>query len=622
MYDFTKLTADETRYICEHMDFPQVRQYLQRYPKEFNKIKPGFTVKKMTDESTAVFLVKYANKPFIQALINNAVTMWLSQIQENCDLLKKQGYSSGEALLKTIPDCVFCDRIELYFKLTEREYTDDYLKLLCDALSLIKKTSDIVLEEKNTELQNTEIEKLTFEIQTISKQLDEGKEREKALKLELDGVNEQLQNDQGLLSNMTNKLHIAESTISDMKHELEHYRELERYVGNEVSPSYVSNYQYVSIGQILYDYNGQRWISRLADITVSGEIIPFVADETISHYFSNRDRLYWRNGPDADQAIGVWNWNVSPRDTDPSKDYVETDFCNSIQLTQIVQLSNCKALDDVVSLLKNGISMQFSCSKLLFVYKADSVLNGLLCSSANFDCANNKITLKSNVYTLPQYCIKLSDVIELAGIRIYKYSSFGIPQSIFQVCDPYEAVKSLIISRVTNSNLREYGLSRKEVQHCRNYLMAIPTQAIVQELSLSYNCSNETAQEYIDGFISLTDKYLSAADIDTTIISRAIQGNAELLNLCKQQLTDEWKIENEKQLAEAEIKLNDILSSVASKRSEINQLTVDRDKLSNEVEQLQSALSQKEQLASEVEAKISLKIEKAKQNVADFIRAC
>ena len=138
-------------------------------------------------------------------------------------------------------------------------------------------------------------------------------------------------------------------------------------------------------------------------------------------------------------------------------------------------------------------------------------------------------------------------------------------------------------------------------------------------MSLSYNCSNETAQEYIDGFISLTDKYLSAADIDTTIISRAIQGNAELLNLCKQQLTDEWKIENEKQLAEAEIKLNDILSSVASKRSEINQLTVDRDKLSNEVEQLQSALSQKEQLASEVEAKISLKIEKAKQNVADFI---
>lgn len=619
MYDFTKLTEEETRYICERMDFPQVRQYFQRNPEEFNKIRPGFIVKKMTYETTVAFLVKYANKPFVQALINSVVTKWLSQIQENCDLLEKQGYSSGEALLKTIPDCVFCDRIELYFKLTEQEYTDDYLKLLSDALSLVKKTSATVLEEQNTEFRNTEIERLNSEIQTISKQLNEGKEHEDALKLELDGVNEQLQKSQGLLNDATNKLRIAESTISDMKHELERYQALERYAGNEVSPSYVSNYQYVSIGQILYDYNDQRWIFRLADITESGEIVPFVADETIPHYFSNRDRLYWRNGPDADQAIGVWNWNVSPRDTDPDKDYVEIDFCNSIQLTQIVQLSNCEALDDVVSLLKNGISMQFACNKLLFVYEVDSILNGLLCSSADFECINDKITLKSTVYTLPQYCIKLSDAIELAGIRIYKYLSFGIPQSIFQVRDPYEAVKSLIISRVTNATLREYELSRKEVQCCRSFLKAIPTQTIIQELTLAYNCSKETAQEYIDGFISLADTYLSSADIDTTIISRAIQGNADLLDLCKQQLTDEWRAENEKKLTEAESKLNDVLSLVESKQNEINQLADDKDRLSAEMEQLQSTLSQREQLASEVETKIALQIDKAKQNVADFI---
>ena len=619
MYDFTKLTEDETRYICERMDFPQVRQYLQKYPKEFNKIRPGFTVKKMTNESTVAFLVKYANKPFIQALINNVVTMWLSQIQENCDLLKKQGYSSGEALLKTIPDCVFCDRIELYFKLTEREYTDDYLKLLCDALSLIKKTSDIVLEEKNTELQNTEIERLTSEIQTISKKLTEEKEHGDALQHELDGVNEQLQKNQRLLSDTTNKLRIAESTISDMKHELERYQALERYAGNEVSQPFVSNYQYVSIGQILYDYNDQRWIFRLADITESGEIVPFVADETIPHYFSNRDRLYWRNGPDADQAIGVWNWNVTPRDTDPNKDYVETDFCNNIQLTQIIQLSNCEALDDVVSLLKNGISFQFSFNKLLLVYEENTILTGLLCSSSDFDRANDKTALKSDVYTLPQYSIKLSDTIDLAGIRIYKFLSLGIPQSIYQVRDPYEAVKSLIISRFTNANLREYGLSKKEVQHCRNYLTAIPTQAIIQELTLAYNCSNETAQEYIDGFISLADQYLSASDIDTTIISRAIQGNTELLDLCKQQLADEWKSENEKQLAKAESKLSEVLGAVEKNQNEIEQLAVERDKLADEMEQLQSALSQREQLASDVETKISMQIEKAKQNVADFI---
>lgn len=619
MYSISELSNDEIKYICERMSLPSVRYCFQKNPKEFNKIRPGFTVKKMTDEETLSFLIKYANKPFIHSIIQGAVKQWLSEIKEHRDSLEHEGFTAGEALLKTIPECVFCDRIELYFKLTEQAYTDDYLRLLNDALSLVKKTSDIAQEEYNIELQNTEIERLNSEIHTISKKLTEEKEHGDALQHELDGVNEQLQKNQRLLSDTTNKLRIAESTISDMKHELERYQALERYAGNEVSQPFVSNYQYVSIGQILYDYNDQRWIFRLADITESGEIVPFVADETIPHYFSNRDRLYWRNGPDADQVIGVWNWNVTPRDTDPNKDYVETDFCNNIQLTQIIQLSNCEALDDVVSLLKNGISFQFSFNKLLLVYEENTILTGLLCSSSDFDRANDKTALKSDVYTLPQYSIKLSDTIDLAGIRIYKFLSLGIPQSIYQVRDPYEAVKSLIISRFTNANLREYGLSKKEVQHCRNYLTAIPTQAIIQELTLAYNCSNETAQEYIDGFISLADQYLSASDIDTTIISRAIQGNTELLDLCKQQLADEWKSENEKQLAKAESKLSEVLGAVEKNQNEIEQLAVERDKLADEMEQLQSALSQREQLASDVETKISMQIEKAKQNVADFI---
>lgn len=619
MYNISELSNDEIRYICKHIHPQAVRYYFQKNPKEFNKIKPGFTVKKMTDDEILSFLIKYANKPFIQSVIQGAVKQWLSEIKEHRDSLEHEGFTAGEALLKIIPKCVFRDRIELYFKLTDQTYTDDYLKLLSDALSLVKKTSDNALEEQNAKLQNTEIERLNSEILTISKQLTEGKEHEDALKLELDGVNEQLQKNLGLLSDTTNKLRIAESTISDMKHELERYQALERYAGNEMPQPFVSNYQYVSIGQIIYDYNDQRWILRLADITKDGLIVPFIADETIPHYFSNRDRLYWRNGPDTERAIGVWNWNVSPRDTDPDKDYVETDFCNSIQLTQIVQLSNCESLVDIVTLLKKGVSLQSVCNKLLFVYEEDSILNGLLCSSADFEHINDKITLKSTVYTLPQYCIKLSDAIELAGIKIYKYLSFGIPQSIFQVRDPYEAVKSLIISRITNASLREYELSKKEVQRCRSFLKAIPTQTIIQELTLAYNCSKETAQEYIDGFISLADTYLSSADLDTTIISRAIQANAELINLCKQQLTDEWKVENAKQLAEAESKLNDVLNSVESKQNEINQLAVDKDRLSAEMEQLKSTLSQREQLASDVETKISMQIEKAKQNVADFI---
>lgn len=619
MYNLTELSNDEMKYICERMHLPSVRLYFQKKPKEFNKIRPGFTVKKMSDKDTLSFLLKYSRKPFVQALIQNVVKQWLSEIQENCESLEKSGFSTGEAILKTIPDCVFCDRIELYFKLIGQEYNDDYLKLLSDALSLIKKTFDTAKEERNAELQNAEIERLNSEIQTLNTQLGEERAHEESLKKELNDVNEQLQDNQKLLNDATIKLHNAESTISDIQHELERYKVLERYAESEIAQPFVSNYQYTSIGQILYDYNDQRWIFRLADITENGLIIPFVADKAVPHYFSNRDRLYWKNGPDSAQAIGVWNWNSIPRDTDPEKDYVETEFCYSIQLTQIIQLSNCQSIDDIVSLLKGGLSLNFTCSKLLFVYEEDAILNGLLCSSADFERTNDRINLKSTIYTLPQYCIKLADVLELAGIKIYKYVSLGLMQSVFQVCDPHEAVKSLVISRITNAARREYELSKKEVQRCRNFIKAIPTQTIIQELILAYNCSSDKAQEYIDGFIGLADTYLSSTDLDTSILSRAIQGNAGLLDLCKQQLTDEWKAENEKQFSEAESKLNEILRSVESKRNEINQLVEDKNRLSAEMEQLKSTLSQREQLASEVETKISLQIEKAKQNVADFI---
>ena len=152
------------------------------------------------------------------------------------------------------------------------------------------------------------------------------------------------------------------------------------------------------------------------------------------------------------------------------------------------------------------MSIRTVCRRILFVYEEDSILNGLLCLEKDFDRISDKVALKVTVYTLPHYCIQQSDEIELAGIRVLKRLSLGIPKSIHQVRDPYEAVKSLILSRVTNAALREYELSKKEIQRCRSFLKAIPTQTVVQELTLAYNCSNEKAQEYIDGFISLAEK--------------------------------------------------------------------------------------------------------------------
>lgn len=623
MVNISDLSNDEIKYICELMYLPSVRRYLQKNIKEFNRIRPGFTVKKMSDEDILSFLIKYSHKSLVQDLIRVVVQEWLVQIQDNISELVNQGFSSGEALIKTIPDCVFAERIELYFKLSDQPYDDKYLELLSDALSLVKRTSTTALQEHNSEIVSEEIQAANNEIEKLNNQLADREQCEKTMQQALDDANESILQYQAQITEFDERFRRMEAESATIKSELDRYTMLERYIDDSGNITQFSQFQHTSIGKVIYDYNRagylQKYIIRLADISDDGTIKLFTKDRNLPHYFDNRDRLHCNDGPEEENSIGVWNWSATPRDTDPEKDYVKTQFSYDNKITQIVHLVNCESLDDVVYRLKGGLSIRTVCRRILFVYEEDSILNGLLCLEKDFDRISDKVALKVTVYTLPHYCIQQSDEIELAGIRVLKRLSLGIPKSIHQVRDPYEAVKSLILSRVTNAALREYELSKKEIQRCRSFLKAIPTQTVIQELTLAYNCSNEKAQEYIDGFISLADTYLSAADIDTTIISRAIQANADLLDLCKQQLTDEWKAENHKQLAEAELKLNEVSSSAESKQKEIDQLAIDRDKLSAEMEQLQSVLNQREQLASEVETKISMQIEKAKQNIADFI---
>ena len=186
MVNISDLSNDEIKYICELMYLPSVRRYLQKNIKEFNRIRPGFTVKKMSDEDILSFLIKYSHKSLVQDLIRVVVQEWLVQIQDNISELVNQGFSSGEALIKTIPDCVFAERIELYFKLSDQPYDDKYLELLSDALSLVKRTSTTALQEHNSEIVSEEIQAANNEIEKLNNQLADREQCEKTMQQALE----------------------------------------------------------------------------------------------------------------------------------------------------------------------------------------------------------------------------------------------------------------------------------------------------------------------------------------------------------------------------------------------------------------------------------------------------
>ena len=624
MKKIAELTEEEIRYIANQIHIPMIRMLFQKNSKGFAKIKPGFRPNKLSDADTLSLFVRNINEHFINLFLDNMVSTWLQEITENRDKLVNEGCSEGEALLKTISESIFKDNCDLYFKLTENVDTE-YIKLFKDAMAVIGKTEryDDPVETGNDDDSTSELLNAANEkIAALESEIEQKIKTEEELTKSLQDKAEQLEKVSFEADNSAKQLHTAQETISKMEDELKYYRYLDSHADVSNQQGLSEKYQYVSIGQIYNDYNGKIWINRLADV-VDGKIVEFHCDYSKPRYYQNRDRLPCRQNeiePMEDGAIVVWKWNASIHNSDPAKDHIVYEHDSYTNIIEIVDNPQCYDITDLASLLTHGIKRTFTSEKILFVYmNMQGITEGLLCSAKDFECSGTQIRLVSSVFTLPHYVVRPEDIIMLAGKKVHRYLNLGIPKSVFKVRTVYDAIKEILLSRITIPVLRDQGLSKKEAQNCRNILNEIPAQTLTQELAKVYNCSKAEAERYVDEFIRHINTYLSKDDIDMNIISEALSRNPELVAICKQQLTEEWKNENEKLMQDAEAEFDEAKANTEKLHKEAAELLNKKAALSVEIEEAQRQIAGREQLAADVESKITSRIEEAKQNAADFI---
>ena len=86
-----------------------------------------------------------------------------------------------------------------------------------------------------------------------------------------------------------------------------------------------------------------------------GTIMCFARMRISPPYFTNRDKIFYKDGPAADGACGIWSWSAIPNDKDPSKDYILSKYNMDIDAIEIVTISEASSLDDLTNLLKKGI---------------------------------------------------------------------------------------------------------------------------------------------------------------------------------------------------------------------------------------------------------------------------
>lgn len=631
-HSLENFTKEEMDYICRLITPKKIRMYFQKKPKEFTAIYRGFRAEKLSDSDTISCVYKNIRQQFIVSFIEKNIEQWLKEIRVSIEEHEKQGISKSEALLLTLSQSVFSRNIDLFFKCTDENFSSDYVSIIKIALQYLeqKKNIDVLA---NTDTNNLEINEKRGELISQKDKIAELSKTASELQKKLN-LNEKIYAETAeLLKNITvekeqlqikladanEQIHVARSKLSAMSDELEHFYQLAKFSDVKAFALDDSEYRFTSVCQVRINSVGKLRLTRIADIK-NGELVRFMQNEDAPKYFENRDWLFWRDGPSEEGAIGVWNWDVGFNRNDSTTDYVISRYNEHIIITEIKEILTCDCIDELAHYISDNTIEMFSKVKVFFAFRdADYMLNGLLCSEQDFEVSNDKLKLKKSIYMLPQFLIPESDILKIGEKKYYKYMSFGMPQKIYPIKNPIEAVKEFVLARATNAVLRQLGLNTKETQHCRNFLKGLPVDTLYQEISGAYVCSEDEAKKYVSDFILQAESYLSEKDIETLVLAKAIERNEELVARCKELLTVEWEKDYSERLQTAEHHMQDMDASIACKKEELEKSRINYRELKNKLQLIQTEISEKETLACEVEQKVAGRIALARKNAADFI---
>ena len=588
------LTQEETAILSGIMGGRGFKDLFKSNENEFQKIRKGFRVKGLTDDLALSIAISNINKPFVAGWINFSVKMWLDEMQKNREALEKQGKTPEIALATTILDSVFSNSVELYIKLSENSL-DQY-----DIARLIATMSSVEFE-RTKEKENDESVKIEYE------------QRIQAIEQEKKALNASLTEAQSKLAELQSA---ATETKSD---EAEYFSQFDD-TNQFVLPTAGSE-ETVSLCGVITDYNGQKWLIRYADLSYHGHYHVFRKNEALPPYFANRDKLFYRDGPDEDGFYGLWSWSAVPNGKDPSKDYVVSQYKEDLDAIEVVIIPGAATTEDLINLLKEGYEYEPHSRRILFaIYESKGQYRGILCSIKDLTSADGYVSFAENCTEVPEYEFTNDDILRLDnGLSFYKNAFAGHTSKLHQLKNPLDIVKNIVFSCISWTTYKTRGFSRAEYKNFKDFLSAIPVEDIVQRIETECHCSNSAAIKLLDEFKDIAWKYVDGNSIEDEVIVSAVSANKDLQERTKALIRADWEAENESLLADAQKKLESAGEQLERANKKLNEIQETYKATKQEEENLSAIIAEKEKLAENVEKAVDERIQRARDKAADFI---
>lgn len=612
------LTKEEKSILCKIITGKRFKELFKKNEQKFSKIQKGFRAKSLTEQHALSIAITHIDNPFLTIWVNKWIEYCLKEIEENIAKLEKKGFSHNFSLATTMLDSFFVNNVELYFKLTGVPLNTNACSNLYDRME------DIKLERaRNAEISN-QIQTMEEENQRLLNQVEEAQHSINAIKTECEEKIQKIEQDKNRLVSLLaeSQTKVSELQTSPDVFESDDADYLAQFDDTDTAilPS-ANTDEMVSLCSVSTDYSGQKRLIRRADLDRNKRYSIFRKDDSPSNGFTNWYKISHRDGPSNDGFYGAWTWRSVPNNKDPSKNYILSRYNAEVSPIEIYVFTEITNLDELVDILKKGISYHPHSRRVMFsIYISKGQYTGVLCTHKDLNTVNEKTNISEDCIVVPVYKFVSDDIIHLDNdLSFYRNAFAGLPSKLYYLKSPLNIVKDIVLSSVSWTTYKTRNVTRSQYKTFKDFIDAIPVDDITCKIGAACHCSDPAAKKLLDEFLNTIWKYVDGSSLEDEIILSAISANTALQEKAKELIRQDWEKDNESLLTEAQQKLNLLRAELKSAAENLGKAQEAFNKTKSEDERLSAIIAEKEKLADGVEKAVAERIQKARENAADFI---
>lgn len=573
----------------------------------------------MTEQHALSIATANVDKFFIAKWVHENVDTWLKGIQENIEKLEGEGSTHDIALATTMLDSVFANNVDLYLKLAGKTLDVDARSKLHGRMEGIKSERARIAEVADR-IKSMEEEKHQLRIQIEAAQQDVN-----TIKAEYEQRIQEIEHDKDTLAS---SLAEAQERITELqtaptvaKSDDVNYLAQFDDTDTSILPP-VGSDEIVSLCGVISDSRQQKWLVRYADLDHNGRYCIFHRNENVPPYFTNRDKIFYKDGPSTDDCYGIWTWSATQNENNPSKDYILSRYNANLEAIEVVIISEASNLDALINLLKNGIGIPIHSRSVMFAIRiSKGNYTGILCNKAKeLKVLNGITTFAEDCIEVPVYEFTRNDILRLDnGFSIYRSAFAGLPNRLYYLKSQLEIVRDVVFSSISWATYKTRNVTRSEYRTFKNFFGGIPVDDITYKIQTKCRCPNPVAKNLLDEFLKVVWRYVDGDSLEDEVILSAISASIELQEKTKALIRTDWETENESLLTEAQEKLDSLKAELSSATTSLAEAQEELHKTQLEEKRLTGIIAEKEKLAEDVEKAVAERIQKARENAADFI---